>query len=92
MTRRGTPNREPAAPIFTTVQGYWPITRAVFRDASTVEVGLLDEKSLLENSGQAVVMRKVGAMWSVVGLLLDRRLTHASCYGSASRRIRSPIG
>lgn len=45
----------------------WPITRVMFRNASSVDVELLDEKPL-EKSGQAVAMRKVGATWSIVGL------------------------
>lgn len=55
---------QPPAPIFTTVQGQWPIANVVFRDASLVEVGLLDENPL-EKSGQKVMMRKVGATWSI---------------------------
>jgi hypothetical protein len=61
------PTRQPAVPILTTVQGHWPITRAVFRNASSVDVQLLDEKAS-EKSGQGVALRKVGPSWSVSGL------------------------
>jgi hypothetical protein len=58
---------KPVAPMFTKVNGHWPIARAVFRDASLVDLELLDEKPQ-EKSGQAIRLRKTPAGWSIQAL------------------------
>jgi hypothetical protein len=58
---------QPVAPIFTKVNGQWPIARVLFRDSAAAEVSLTDERPA-EKSGQSVTLRKTATGWSVQGL------------------------
>ena len=55
---------QPVARIFTNVEGTWPIASIVVREASLVEVSMLDANPA-EKSGQKVVMRGAGKAWTI---------------------------